>query len=507
MAAGAEIEVKFLFAERDLGKINALISAVPAARPPLHQRLRAIYFDTPNRDLWKHGFILRIRASGKSYIQTVKRESVSGIARSEWEAETVGFDLDFGLIKKTPLASLAAKPSIRGALRPAFEVKVERTSHWLENGGGVIEASIDHGAIQANGGKLGLRELELELKSGGRPALFDLARAFVAQAPLSLSLMSKAERGHLLAEGAFGQAAKGSRPRLTGDMTCGQTFQKICRTCLHDFDLNRAGLEKLHNVEVVHQARVAIRRLRAAMALFKPVVLDISYRKLRSELQWLGRLLGAARDLDVLQTHLEQQGEGERPKDFVDPCESERLRARQDAVEALMSERGRSLLLDLAVWLDNGRWLTQPSSLAEEPIQSFVGPRLKKRHKKLVKQGAGLAKLAPGPRHHIRIKAKELRYMAEFFVDVPGIAQDRKHLKKLINCCEKLQTALGAIRDAEAMAEFMERDNWEDAETARDATKTAILASGHPPRAENGTEKELKKAVRAYLQLPAIEAF
>ena len=166
-----------------------------------------------------------------------------------------------------------------------------------------------------------------------------------------------------------------------------------------------------------------------------------------------------------------------------------------------MSERGRSLLLDLAVWLDNGRWLTQPSSLAEEPIQSFVGPRLKKRHKKLVKQGAGLAKLAPGPRHHIRIKAKELRYMAEFFVDVPGIAQDRKRLKKLINCCEKLQTALGAIRDAEAMAEFMERDNWEDAETARDATKTAILASGHPLRAENGTEKELKKAVRAYLQL------
>ena len=76
MAAGAEIEVKFLFAERDLAKINALISAVPAARPPLHQRLRAIYFDTPNRDLWKHGFILRIRASGKSYIQTVKRESV-----------------------------------------------------------------------------------------------------------------------------------------------------------------------------------------------------------------------------------------------------------------------------------------------------------------------------------------------------------------------------------------------------------------------------------------------
>lgn len=506
MAAGAEVEVKFLLAERDLVKIKMLISTVSAARPPLRQRLRAIYFDTPNRDLWKHGFVLRIRASGKSYTQTVKRESVSGIARGEWEAETGGFDLDFDHIEETPLARLAAKSSVRGALRPAFEVKVERISHWLENGGGVIEASIDQGAIHANGSELGLCELELELKSGPRPALFSLARAFVAQAPLTPSLISKAERGHLLAEGVFDEGVKGSRPRLTGDMTCGQSFQEICRTCLHDFDLNRPGLEKLDNVEAVHQARVAIRRLRAAMALFRPVVLDISYRKLSSELQWLGRLLGAARDLDVLQAHLEQRNESEladpRPKDFLDSCKSERLRARQDALEALMSERGRSLLLDLTVWLDNGRWLTQPASLAEEPTQSFAGPRLKKRHKKLVKQGAGLAKLTPGLRHRIRIKAKELRYMAEFFVDVPGIAQDRKHLKKLINFCEKLQTTLGAIRDAEAMAEFMERDNLEDAATAQD-----VLAPGPSSRGKNGTEKELKKAVRAYLQLAALEAF
>ena len=158
-------------------------------------------------------------------------------------------------------------------------MKVERTSYWLEAGGGVIEASIDQGAIEANGEKLGVRELELELKSGDHRALFNLARAFVSQAPLHLSLISKAERGHLLAEGAWGRAAKGSRPRLSKEMTCGQAFQEICRTCLRDFHLNMLGLEKLDNAEAIHQARVAIRRLRAAMALFKPVVFDISYRK------------------------------------------------------------------------------------------------------------------------------------------------------------------------------------------------------------------------------------
>jgi CHAD domain-containing protein len=75
-----------------------------------------------------------------------------------------------------------------------------------------------------------------------------------------------------------------------------------------------------------------------------------------------------------------------------------------------------------------------------------------------VKQGAGLARLASGARHQIRIEAKKLRYMAEFFGDVPGVAKDHKRLKKLIDCCEMLQAALGAIRDEEAMADFMENE-------------------------------------------------
>ena len=506
MAAGGEVEFKFLFGERDLAKINGLISGVSAVRPPLHQRHRAVYFDTPNSDLWKHGFSLRVEASGKSYVQTVKRHSSSGVDREEWENATDALAPDFDLIKKTPLARLAAKPSIRAALRPAFEVNVERTSHWLEAGGGVIEASIDRGAIEAAGEKLGVREFELELRSGPRPALFNLARAFVSQAPLHPSSISKAERGHLLAEGAFGQAAKGSKPRLGKDMTCEQAFQEICRTCLHDFELNRPGFEKLDNVEAVHQARVAIRRLRAALALFKPMVFDIAYGNIRAELKWLARLLGAARDLDVLQERLQQIAGGQtaRVKDLVGRCQAERLHARQAAVGALNSERGRILLLELGVWLDDGRWLRQPSSILREPLQGFVSLALKKRHKKLVKQGADLAHLAPGPRHQLRITAKELRYMAEPFVDVPGIAQERKRLKKLIDCCEKLQTALGTIRDEEALAEFLESGVWGDGAPIDYGAKST---DQRPPQSKKGIEKELNKAMRAYSNLAAIDLF
>ena len=61
MPDGPEIELKFLFAERDLAKVKALVAAASGARQATHQRLRTIYFDTPNQDLWNHGFTLRVR--------------------------------------------------------------------------------------------------------------------------------------------------------------------------------------------------------------------------------------------------------------------------------------------------------------------------------------------------------------------------------------------------------------------------------------------------------------
>jgi triphosphatase len=510
MPDGPEIELKFLFAEGDVAKVKTLVAAASGARPATHH-LRAIYFDTPNQDLWNHGFTLRVRAIGETRVQTVKRITSSHIQRDEWEEELGRSEPDLGRLENTPLARLAGKPSIRRAIRPAFEVNVERTSYMLETGGSRIEASLDQGAIEANGEKLGVHELELELKSGDRSALFNVARAFVSQAPLHPSLVSKAERGHLLAAGACGRAAKSAKPRLAKDMTCRRAFQEICRTCLHDFQLNLPGLEKPDNVEAIHQGRIAIRRLRAAMALFKPMVSDRAYRRLRGELKWLAGLFGAARDMDVLRARLPpptpEDHASMRARELAGDCEAKRLRARQAVVEALNGERARSLQLDLAVWIEAGKWQRHPSGIAEEPIPSYAGASLRKRREKLVKQGAGLAKLASGARHQIRIEAKKLRYMAEFFGDVPGVAKDRKRLKELINCCEKLQAALGAIRDEEAMAEFMENKTGMGVGAANGLAKTAIFPAAPPPLPKGGIAKELQKAVRSHAKLAAIEPF
>ena len=151
----------------------------PARGQPSYQNLRAVYFDTPHCDLWKHGFTLRVRANGKSHIQTVKRNAPPASCATNGKRKLASSSPIWTSSEIRPSARLAAKSSIRNALRPAFEVNVERTSYGLEADGSVIDVAIDQGAIEANGDQLGVRELELELKSGDRRAFFNLARAFV----------------------------------------------------------------------------------------------------------------------------------------------------------------------------------------------------------------------------------------------------------------------------------------------------------------------------------------
>jgi inorganic triphosphatase YgiF len=496
MAPGAEVELKFLFAEKDLAKLKAFLSAIAGAREVRRQRLRTIYFDTPTQDLWRSGFILRVREAGQKHYQTIKRLAPSSVQRDEWEQETAGPEPDLSHVKASPLAHLAGRPSIRRALRPAFDVDIERTSVCLESAGGLVEASLDQGSISAHGESVPVCELELELKTGELSSLFSLARSFVAQLPLHLSLISKAERGHILAQGGWGRAVKGSRPRLETAETCQQAFKEICRTCLHDFHLNIPALRTFDPVEGVHQARVAIRRLRAAITLFTPIVQDGECARFRKELKWLARLLGAARDLDVLQANLVVHlSQGEAMKGAAAPsvhCEAKRDRAFEGIIDALDSQRGRRLFLDLVEWIEAGQWQSASAALAGQPLQEFVRRQLNKRWRKLVRGSAALAKLGPDKRHKIRLEAKRLRYMAEFFVAAPSFASDRPGLTALVNQCETMQDALGTIRDEEAMAKFMK-------------SEPVTLSSADRKRLKSRIAKQLKAAVRSHSKLASIK--
>lgn len=505
-----ETELKFLILPEDIGKVLLLPPLQTAAQQAHSAQIESTYFDTPDHELWKRWFVLRIRNVENNLIQTIKHQTFSSVRRGEWERQIDGAAPDLAAIKQTPL-----KHWINGhrlhALQPAFEVRVERRTFMLNVGDAQIECAFDEGRIDAGDETSAVCELELELKGGEQSKLFQLARRLASKAPLHLSFISKAERGFLLAQGAWGKSAKASHPQLDAEMTCRQAFQLVCRSCLHDYMLNEASFATADRVEAIHQARIAIRRLRATMTLFKPIVLDDVYAGLHDELKWLADLLGAARDLDVLHDkippEIEVAASDPGLKAFSHRVEVKRQRLHGAVMEGAKTERARTLLVDLVAWIEDGDWRRQNATAANALLGSFVAERLKKRRRSLIRQSVDLEDLGPEARHRVRIEAKKLRYMAEFFIDVRDDAIARKKLKRLVQLLGDLQTSLGEMHDEETKTALVEAELQSWREEGNGLDDAAIAAAERWAAAMRDTSAELEAAVGAYRKLAKIKPF
>lgn len=512
-----EMELKLIVDEADFPKLRTLPGLRDELAGAQTARSHAVYFDTPERDLWKRGLTLRLRRTGDVLIQTIKEEGFALLERGEWERQ-----IDPGpsgapprpdgtMIDETPFADLIDE-ALRARLHPMFEVNVERVAFPITAGEAEIEVAIDHGQIkraQAGGQALAVSELELELKRGDKREVFALARKLTAQAPLQLSLISKAERGQRLADRSWGRPAKASSPRLSADMTGEQAFSSICRTCLHDFMLNAAALMSTSNpdpdpVEAIHHGRVALRRLRAALALFKPMVRDDAFVRMNDELKRLARILGEARDRDVMLASAPEISPA--ANDFSTWLEHKRLAARETACKSMQSERWRIFLIDFSEWIECGAWRSRPSGHRKEKMTRFIRKRLKKRRAALLRQGRDLAKLGPHARHEVRISAKKLRYMAQFFADVSGVAR-RKHMKRLLGSVDQLQYSLGVLHDEEARLTAAQTDVslWRAEGGGLDPLALEAAERWMTPKGDG--KKWLDQAIEAYAELVEADPF
>jgi triphosphatase len=191
--------------------------------------------------------------------------------------------------------------------------------------------------------------------------------------------------------------------------------------------------------EAIHQARVATRRLRAALRVFKGA-LPAEAEPVKDELTWIARQLGAVRDLDVqierLQTNAAQLDVAEAVVPHAVWLGTQRQQALSACAEALESARFASL----------GRNLEEltPGSLDEdEPVKEYAPRTLRQVAKKLRKRADALDRRSPDADfHQVRIRAKRLRYTCEFFEPLYD-----KSARKLIDACTDLQDLLGDQQD------------------------------------------------------------
>ncbi|HUU24533.1 MAG TPA: CHAD domain-containing protein [Methyloceanibacter sp.] len=496
-----EIELKLAFAPADAPRILSHPVILASQAAPTTRELISVYYDTGEDVLRKAGVFLRVRSTGDGYVQTIKtaRGEAEFLERDEWEQPTPTHEPDLGAADGTALAPLL-NADVRAALGPRFQTRFRRQTYWMRCDDTEIELAIDQGEITAGVLATPISELELELKAGDKRELFHLARDLAESVPLFLAIKTKAERGFELCDGGDFSVEKAGDIVITPDMTCGDAFRAIARSCLRQIVANTPAVRG-GRPEALHQMRIGLRRLRAGLSLFADVVADQDREHIKSELRWITQELGPARDLDVYAadvleplraTHPGAPEIAEAHRDFLDRHAAAYARA----TSAVGSDRFRKLLLDLAAWIEIGAWADHGTTLDAAPVDGpatrHAAKHLSKLRRTIKKKGRRLREASAPERHKLRIRAKRLRYATEFFAATfPGKKSDKRREKSLA-ALKELQDSLGILSDI--------------------ATR-ALLAAGEgvPPRepgadsAEEATQ--LKRAVCAYERFADAKAF
>jgi triphosphatase len=450
-----ELELKLAIARQ--GGRDALLSLQALGEPVEFDHLLATYFDTADRLLAKNGISLRIRREGGHLIQTIKSsgKSGSGLFDRREDVRKVRRMVP-ALEPGDPVASLLAG---KGAeLGPVFKVEVDRTIWRLADGDCRIEVALDLGFASAGEARRPISEIELELRSGNVACLFELADKLSRSIPVRLGILTKAERGWMLLEPER-TSFKAEKLRLAKDMTSAAAFQLICQSCIRQFRLNEELLLASGGSEAVHQARVAIRRLRSAFTAFRKLIRDdATTALLNRDLRWLAGELGAVRDIDVLQEMA--------PTDQLKARLAElRGQAYAHLREILDTERSRMLFVDIARWLNQGAWLHLPESEKHRvrPLRDHAERVLARLFGKVRRGGYALfgRDLDEG-RHELRKSAKKLRYALEFLGSQFSSRTEQVALKSFLSSLETLQEVLGRLNDLSSAGNAVKRLNLED---------------------------------------------
>ncbi|MGQ9371924.1 CYTH and CHAD domain-containing protein [Azospirillum sp. A39] len=429
-AVAHEVELKLQLDPADLRRVVALpLLRERAEGPATTRRLRTVYYDTADRRLLERGVALRVRHEGDRHVQGLKTmdagqagDSAAIAVRREWEWPLAGAEPDLRLLAEDGAAALVPEDA-RGDLRPIFETDVLRTAVLLRPDPlTVVEIAVDEGAVTAGHRCQAISEVELELKSGRVGRLFDLALELQRAVPVRIATESKAELGYRLVTGRRPGPAAEEPVALSPLATVGDAFRHIVRHALRQLLANEACALADADAEGVHRIRIALRRLRVALRLFRDVIASDEAPRLRRDARWLSDRLRPLRRWDVVLTGAVAPlaGAGDSPAGLA-ALEAAVREARDGpaaaAVAALRSARCSGLVLALGAWLEEGRWHADAGAparaLLDRPATELARPWLDAHHARA--RRAGKAAASAAARERLRRRLRRLRYAVAFF--------------------------------------------------------------------------------------------
>ncbi len=413
-----------------------------------HQ-LIAHYLDSADLRLARRNTTLRRRTGGTDEGWHLKLPSGKDQVRTE-----IHDPLGESVHSVPPLLLSLVRVHLRGASAgPVAQITTTRTTLLLKGDGGEVLAEVadDHVVAEALGEEMtstSWREIEVELGHGDMDLLEAVRTRLLDAGARPASSRSKLQRtlSKRLSELAPSQQDSRTAAQTAGSVAAGYLAQQVSALTAEDPHV------RMDIRDGIHQMRVATRRLRTALATFRPLFKPGSGQELRDELKWLGGVLGQARDAEVMRSHLQTEV-AQLPAELVLGPIARRVdlelnAAHQQAyaavIETLDGDRYLRLVQSLEAFVASPPFTERADASAGAELR-----RLVRRACRRTTQAADAADAAESPAerdhllHEVRKTAKRARYAAEAVQPVIG-----KPARRVATVMEAIQENLGDHQDA-----------------------------------------------------------
>ena len=395
------------------------------------------------------------------------------------------------LAEVLPPRALLARAVVDTRLRRWRMIDTEgKTVLWLaEEVGTAVSRDGQRGARHALPRRLVLQPLRGYEEAGDQVA-FRL-EASLGAARGSASVCASAYRAVGLVPGGY--SSKIRVPLIPG-LTAAEGAHRVLLHLLGTLEANVTGARADLDPEFLHDLRVAVRRTRSALSQIKRVLPEDRVARFREGFDWLGRVTGRKRDLDVFL--LQFPGYlADVPADLradLEPLRTvlleESVKERAVLARRLASAHFRTLIAQWRAFLEAPPDLAAAENAAR-PVKAVADARIWRLFRRIVEAGRAMGEGAtPEQLHELRKDCKKLRYLMEFFaaLHVP------EALDPLTEALKDLLDILGEHQDLAVQAQHLEDFAEQMAAKGRAPTRT-LLALG----ALVGRLMECRAAARA----------
>ncbi|XOV85093.1 MAG: CHAD domain-containing protein [bacterium] len=413
-----------------------------------NQRIEDIYFDTQDHTLEQQGWSLRLRSTDARQIVTLKSVATADASFKRTEIE---HEFDSSFSKDTCTINIRPESRISRLLQslniqyitllPVYQQNTLRRRYQLTHASHkptCIEWAVD--TVRNSGSINDYVEFEFELLEGQEPLLDHITLIAQSENYLRPSRMSKLQRG-LYAQYPHKQPAlRRAEAALAGEKSWrshGLDILEACRDSLHRCE--PFAFEALHP-EGVHQLRVATRRTRAALNLFRDVVPAEQAMATKPAFKRLSSALGEMRDLDVHQAQLARKLNRSKWHPYRRYLHKQ-ISKQQQCLQQVITQDFDNLHRQLVIIC---RQIATNDNTGGQTVAQHVDQVLPATINRILQAGAKLDREASADElHAFRIILKQLRYQLEIFAGMNG------DIDRLTHAARNLQTLLGDHQDTQ----------------------------------------------------------